>query len=83
MPEPVYTLSTKAELGDHDENISYEQSIEHLEKNFREKVKNMQITAEHDDCSLYKMRGLRCRKGLLSRMKFEFGLMKAADLFWR
>ena len=28
------TPSTKAEIGDHDENISYEQSIAHLEKYF-------------------------------------------------
>ena len=28
LPEPIYTPSTKAEIGDHDENISYERSIE-------------------------------------------------------
>ena len=27
LPEPIYTPSTKAEIGDHDENISFEQSI--------------------------------------------------------
>ena len=32
LPEPIYTPSTKAEIGDHDENISYEQSVAHLEK---------------------------------------------------
>ena len=32
LPEPIYTPSTKAEIGDHDENISYEESIAHLEK---------------------------------------------------
>ena len=32
LPEPIYTPSTKAEIGDHDENISFEQSIAHLEK---------------------------------------------------
>ena len=26
LPEPIYTPSTKAELGDHDENISFEQT---------------------------------------------------------
>ena len=31
LPEPIYTPSTKAEIGDHDENISYEQSIDVLE----------------------------------------------------
>ena len=34
LAEPIYTPSTKAELGDHDENISFEQSIEVLEKKF-------------------------------------------------
>ena len=34
LPEPIYTPSTKAEIGDHDENISYERSIEVLEKQF-------------------------------------------------
>ncbi len=28
LPEPIYTPSTKAEIGDHDENISFEQSVE-------------------------------------------------------
>ena len=32
LPEPIYTPSTKAELGDHDENITFEQSIDVLEK---------------------------------------------------
>ena len=34
LPEPIYTPSTKAEIGDHDENISFEQSVSHLEKYF-------------------------------------------------
>lgn len=42
LPEPIYTPSTKAEIGDHDENISYEQSIAHLENTSREKEPSMQ-----------------------------------------
>ena len=34
LPEPIYTPSTKAEIGDHDENISFEKSVEVLEKAF-------------------------------------------------
>ena len=34
LPEAIYTPSTKAEIGDHDENISFEKSIEVLEKAF-------------------------------------------------
>ena len=32
LPEPIYTPSTKAEIGDHDENVSFEQTIINLEK---------------------------------------------------
>ena len=42
LPEPIYTPSTKAEIGDHDENISYEQSVAHLEKYFQAREKSMQ-----------------------------------------
>ena len=41
LPEPIYTPSTKAEIGDHDENISFEKSIEVLEKQFPGKVLSM------------------------------------------
>ena len=34
LPEPIYTPSTKAELGDHDENISFDQSVDVLERAF-------------------------------------------------
>ena len=46
LPEPIYTPSTKAEIGDHDENISYEQSVAHLEKYFpdRSTLKNFATT---------------------------------------
>lgn len=40
LPEPIYTPSTKAEIGDHDENISFEQSVDHLEKYFRARDAN-------------------------------------------
>ena len=39
LPEPIYTPSTKAEIGDHDENISFEQSVDVLEKEFPGKGK--------------------------------------------
>ena len=41
LPEPIYTPSTKAEIGDHDENISFEQSIDHLEKTSPERERSM------------------------------------------
>ena len=42
LPEPIYTPSTKADLGDHDENISFEKSVEVLEKIYPEKEESTQ-----------------------------------------
>ena len=42
LPEPIYTPSTKAELGDHDENVSFEATVEILEKSYPGKEESMQ-----------------------------------------
>ena len=76
LPEPIYTPSTKAELGDHDENISFEQSIGVLEKAFP--GHGEEYAAKIRDCTiaLYK----KCADYALARgiiiadTKFEFGL---------
>ena len=76
LPEPIYTPSTKAEIGDHDENISYEQSIAHLEKYFpgkgaeyAEKLRDYTI-ALYKKCADYAL-----SKGIIiADTKFEFGL---------
>ena len=76
LPEPIYTPSTKAELGDHDENISYEQSIEHLEKyypgngeEYASKLRDYTI-ALYTKCADY----ARSRGIIIADTKFEFGL---------
>ena len=76
LPEPIYTPSTKAEIGDHDENISFEQSIDVLEKAFpgkgaeyAEKIKEYTI-ALYKKCAEYAL-----SKGIIiADTKFEFGL---------
>ena len=76
LPEPIYTPSTKAEVGDHDENISYERSIEVLEKAFpgkgeyyASKIKDCTITL-YKKCAEYAL-----SKGIIiADTKFEFGL---------
>jgi len=76
LPEPIYTPSTKAEIGDHDENISFEQSIDHLEKLFPGKGLEYATTLRDCTIALYK----KCADYALSRgiiiadTKFEFGL---------
>ena len=76
LPEPIYTPSTKAEIGDHDENISYERSIEVLEKEFPGKGEEYAQKLRDYTIALYK----KCAEYALGRgiiiadTKFEFGL---------
>ncbi len=76
LPEPIYTPSTKAEIGDHDENIDFERSIEVLEKAFpghgkdyAEKIRNYTL-ALYKKCADYALtRGI-----IIADTKFEFGI---------
>ena len=55
LPEPIYTPSTKAEIGDHDENISFEQSIAHLEKYFPGKGQKYAELLRDNTIALYNL----------------------------
>ncbi|MBO5998804.1 MAG: phosphoribosylaminoimidazolesuccinocarboxamide synthase [Lachnospiraceae bacterium] len=76
LPEPIYTPSTKAEIGDHDENISFERSIEVLEKIYPGHGEDYAAALRDLTLSLYKT----CAEYALSHgiiiadTKFEFGL---------
>lgn len=76
LPEPIYTPSTKAEIGEHDENISFEQSIDVLEKAYP--GKGAEYAAKLRDCTiaLYKKcADYALTKGIIiADTKFEFGL---------
>ena len=76
LSEPIYTPSTKAEIGDHDENISFEQSIDVIERDcpghgreYAEKSKDCTI-ALYKKCADYALeRGI-----IIADTKFEFGV---------
>lgn len=76
LPEAIYTPSTKAEIGDHDENISFEQSIAYLEKCFPGKGEEYATKLKEYTLAIYK----KCadyawEKGIIiADTKFEFGL---------
>ncbi len=82
LPEPIYTPSTKADLGDHDENISYEQSIDVLEKHFPGHGEAYAKALRDNTIALYK----KCADYALSKgiiiadTKFEFGLDENGNL---
>lgn len=82
LPEPIYTPSTKAEIGDHDENISYEQSITLLERAFPQKGAEYAAKLRDYTIALYK----KCADYALSKgiiiadTKFEFGLDEQGNI---
>ena len=76
LPTPIYTPSTKAEIGDHDENIDFERSIAVLERDFpghgqeyAEAIRDMTL-ALYEKCAAY----ARSRGIIIADTKFEFGL---------
>ena len=82
LPEPIFTPSTKAELGDHDENVSLEEGAKVLEKTFpghgreyAEKVRDYTI-AIYKKCADY----ARTRGIIIADTKFEFGLDEAGNI---
>ncbi|MBQ1510829.1 MAG: phosphoribosylaminoimidazolesuccinocarboxamide synthase [Selenomonadaceae bacterium] len=82
LPEPIFTPSTKVEIGDHDENVSMEQGAAVLEKSFpgkgreyAEKVRDFTI-AIYKKCADY----ARTRGIIIADTKFEFGLDAAGNI---
>lgn len=69
LPEPIFTPSTKADIGDHDENISFEKMVDIVGKEMAEKLKELSL-------NIYiKARDYAETKGIiLADTKFEFGL---------
>lgn len=82
LEEPIYTPSTKAEIGDHDENIDFETSIDVLEKFFPGRGEELAETIRDATITLYR----KCADYALSRgiiiadTKFEFGLDEAGHV---
>lgn len=76
LPEPIYTPSTKAEIGLHDENISYERSVEILEEQYPGKGADYAAQIRDNTIALYKKCAEYAReKGIIiADTKFEFGL---------
>ena len=69
LDEAIYTPSTKAEIGDHDENISFEETVELLGQELAEKVRDVSIQI-YTECAAFAL-----EKGIIiADTKFEFGL---------
>ena len=76
LPEPIYTPATKAEFGEHDENISYEETINLIGDELASRVRDTAIEIYNFGVNHAKERGI-----IIADTKFEFGLDNNGKLF--
>ncbi len=69
LPEAIFTPSTKAEVGDHDENISYQQAVDLLGQSMADQVRNFSLKIYTEAAAYAKDRGI-----IIADTKFEFGV---------
>ena len=82
LPKPIFTPSTKAELGDHDENVNMEQAIKVLDRDFPGKGKEYAEKLREYTIELYmKCADYAYSKGIIiADTKFEFGLDESGKI---
>jgi phosphoribosylaminoimidazole-succinocarboxamide synthase len=75
LPEPIYTPAAKAEVGEHDENITFEKTVEMIGPELAVKIRDISI-------AIYKAAAeIALKKGIIiADTKFEFGLDKDGTL---
>ncbi|MCB1258289.1 MAG: phosphoribosylaminoimidazolesuccinocarboxamide synthase, partial [Microthrixaceae bacterium] len=74
LPEPIFTPSTKAALGDHDENISFERARELIGRELADRVREVSL-------AIFKRASVQAESAgfLLADTKFEFGIAHNDD----
>lgn len=76
LPEPIFTPATKAELGDHDENISFAQVVDLIGEELATRVKNLALEIYSQGAAYAAERDI-----IVADTKFEFGLDDAGNLY--
>ena len=77
LEQPLFTPSTKADLGEHDENISFEEAVKLCGQEIAEQVSEVSIKIYSRARDFAKEKGI-----IIADTKFEFGLMKDGSLLW-
>ncbi|MBU2488222.1 MAG: phosphoribosylaminoimidazolesuccinocarboxamide synthase [Proteobacteria bacterium] len=68
LPQTLFTPSTKAEMGEHDENISFEQTVELVGRETAERLRDLTLAIYEKGSALARERGI-----IIADTKFEFG----------
>ena len=69
LPEPIFTPAAKAEVGEHDENISFEQTVAMIGADLAERIRHISIALYETAYEIAATKGI-----LIADTKFEFGL---------
>ncbi len=75
LPQPIFTPSTKAAVGDHDENISFEALVDKIGSDLANKVRDTAIRLYQTAAEFAATRGI-----IIADTKFEFGLDANGEL---
>ena len=70
LPKPIFTPSTKAQQGFHDENISFEKMTEIIDKDLAEKIKKISLNLYSTASDFAREKGI-----IIADTKFEFGML--------
>ena len=76
LPQPLFTPSTKAAIGEHDENISFEEARKLLGAELAEQVKSATLALYTQAADYALTRGI-----IIADTKFEFGVDNAGKLY--
>ncbi|MET0207793.1 MAG: phosphoribosylaminoimidazolesuccinocarboxamide synthase [Burkholderiaceae bacterium] len=69
LPQPIFTPATKADMGDHDENIDFERCVEVIGRDLAERVRDLSIQLYQRAADIALTKGI-----IIADTKFEFGL---------
>ncbi|MBQ0936561.1 phosphoribosylaminoimidazolesuccinocarboxamide synthase [Ideonella paludis] len=75
LPEPIFTPATKAEMGDHDENISFAQMVAIIGEDLATRVRDVSIRLYSEAAAYALTKGI-----IIADTKFEFGLDEQGTL---
>ena len=75
LPQPIFTPATKAEMGEHDENISLEKMVRQIGRPLAEKVREVSIRLYDEAAAFALTKGI-----IIADTKFEFGLDEQGTL---
>ena len=76
LPQTLFTPASKAEAGDHDENISFEKVVELIGENLANRVRDVSIEIYERAAAYARERGI-----IIADTKFEFGLDDEGRLY--